>query len=206
MKAYIFYFLLFFSLCTYAQDTIKTKVIVHDIVGYGENEDFAREAIKKLENVINSKEFDSIFLKEPMTQLNNKTKEEILALIKLARENYGDSNIDNVMDLRLRVVNKKQDGRKWVRRCRLNSWAKTIGIEASKTGYTRTCKERLKLWKANKNYGCYAGHYMHEFMHNLGFSHTKKPKKSSVVYKTGIIVRNLINKNTSPCPTKYPRQ
>lgn len=175
-------------------------VKVHEVKGYGEYEDFARKAAKELEKILNSPEFDKAFLQLKMTQRKRHSNERILQKIKDAKENHGDSEIPHVIDLRLRVMSLEEDGQKWMNNCELDSKAGTIGKDNS-TGFTVTCLQRIEIWAQNDNYACLAGHFMHEYMHNLGFSHFRWPKSKSAVYKTGYLVRDLLQGHNKRCPT-----
>jgi hypothetical protein len=197
----IFFILIIFE--SYSQTTYdNVSIAIHDIKGYGEYEAFARESVKKLEEFLNSKEFENEFRNMRMTQTKRYDKTELLELIVSANEIRGNSESKNTMDIRLRVMSIEEDGADWMKNCVIASKAGTIGKEADKSGYTVTCKERIGIWAKNKNYGCMAGHIMHEYLHNLGFSHKFYSKRKSFVYKTGNIVRNSIQGSGNQCPTK----
>jgi hypothetical protein len=137
-----------------------------------------------------------------MTQRKWNDKTELLNLIVSGKELRGNSNEKNTIDIRLRVMSLEEDSSGWMKNCIIDSDSGTIGKEADKSGYTVTCKERIKIWAKNKNYGCMAGHIMHEYLHNLGFKHEWYSKRKSFVYKTGNLVRYLINGSKKYCPTE----
>ena len=180
----------------------KTTIKIHDIKGYGEYEEFVRKSVEKLEKLLNSKEFEDEFKKTKMTQTKGNTKNELLNIIYAAKETHFDSGKKNTIDVRLRVMSLEEDGTRWIKNCVVGSKQGTIGKEADSLGYTVTCKERIKLWANNENYGCMAGHIMHEYLHNIGFKHKWYSKRKSVVYKTGNLVRILTNGNNESCPVK----
>ena len=187
----------------YSQNiTNKVSIKIHDIKGYGAYEEFAKKSVEKLEELLNSKEFEDEFIKTKMTQRKGKNKKELLNSILAAKETSFDSGKKNTIDVRLRVMSLEEDGAKWMKNCVVGSKQGTIGKEADSLGYTVTCKERIKLWADNENYGCMAGHIMHEYLHNIGFKHKWYSKRKSVVYKTGNLVRILINGNNESCPVK----
>lgn len=203
MKQVCLIILILSSYKSYTQTSNKVvSIMIHDIKGYGEFESFAKESVRKLEALLNSKEFETKFNDLKMTQTKGYSKTELLNLILEAKELRGGSEKMNTIDIRLRVMSFDEDGSKWMENCIIGSKAGTIGIEADKTGYTVTCKERIEIWAKNKNYGCMAGHIMHEYLHNLGFKHKFYSKRKSFVYKTGNLVRNLIQGNDNKCPTK----
>jgi hypothetical protein len=178
------------------------SIQIHDIKGYGEYENFARQSVEKLETLLNSESFISEFSKLKMTQTRGYGKTELLSIITAAKELRGDSQEKNTIDVRLRVMSLEEDGQNWMENCIIGSNAGTIGKEADASGYTVTCKERIAIWAKNESYGCMAGHIMHEYLHNLGFKHRFYSKKKSFVYNTGNLVRKMINKNNESCPTK----
>jgi hypothetical protein len=140
-------------------------------------------------------------MKQRKWNKKRKTNREILELIRTANELKGNSGAENVMDLRLRLMSLKKDGKKWMNNCEIGSKSGTIG-KRSTDGYTVTCPQRIKIWAKNENYACFAGHIMHEYMHNIGFSHHPPYKTKSAVYKTGYLVRNIIQGNNKKCPNE----
>lgn len=186
--------------CQVSQESVSIKI--HDIKGYGQYEEFARKSVEKLQTLLNSESFKNEFTKTKMTQMGGYSKTELLSLIVQANELRGNSEGKNTIDIRLRTMSYEEDGERWMKNCAIGSRAGTIGKEADKSGYTITCQERIKIWAEHENYGCMAGHIMHEYLHNLGFKHKWYSKRKSFVYKTGDLTRNLINGNSKPCPTK----
>lgn len=201
MKPFILFLSLLFCLTIYAQNSQKNVAIeIHEIKGYGEYENFAKISIEKLDSLLNSELFRVSFKKLKMTQKMGYTNSQLLNLIYNANELRGGSSEKNTIDIRLRVMSIEEDGKQWMDHCVIGSKAGTIGKEADSSGYTVTCKERIAIWAKNNNYGCMAGHIMHENLHNLGFKHRFYSKRKSFVYKTGVLVRNLIQGDTEPCP------
>ncbi|MGC4042002.1 MAG: hypothetical protein QM710_14755 [Flavobacterium sp.] len=88
-------------------------------------------------------------------------------------------------------MTEARDGKKWMRRCEIGSWAGTIGIDGCGDGVIATCPQHLQDWFNNSNIAALAAHYMHEYMHHLGFRHDGR-KSKSLVYMVGNIVENLI--------------
>ncbi len=203
MKKLTLVLIIISNINSYSQtDYENVSIKIHDIKGYGEYEEFARVAVDKLEILLNSKKFESEFEKAKMTQKKGNNNAELLYILVFAKELKGDSEEKNIIDIRLRVMSLEMDGTRWMENCVIGSDAGTIGKEADISGYTVTCKERIEIWAKNENYGCMAGHIMHEYLHNLGFKHRFYSKRKSFVYKTGILVRNLINGNKNSCPTE----
>jgi hypothetical protein len=203
MKAFTILIFVLFFLHSYPQTAAdQVTLSIQDIKGYGEYESFAQESIQRLEQLLNSELFHDEFFNIKMTQTRGYDKTELLDLIFAANELRGNSGTKNTIDIRLRVMSIEKDGTNWMKNCMIDSKASTIGKEADSSGYTVTCQERIEIWAKNKNYGCMAGHIMHEYLHNLGFKHRFYSKRKSFVYKTGILVRNLVNGNSNVCPNE----
>lgn len=191
MKTYLTLLLCICSWYTYGQDS--TAVKLHSIKGYEGYEDFAAKALKKLEETINSEKFKQLIKEGKFTKTNGMSNEHILAAIMKAHEQQGPGGNDNVVDLRLRTLTLDTDGERWMKNCDPDSWAGTIGIDGNGDGIAAICPQRLKMWSEQSDLGSLAGHYMHEYMHILGFSHQGLYKSRSAVYKIGYLVRDLIN-------------
>jgi len=191
MKTYITILLCVCSIYSYGQGSISVKL--HSIKGYESYGDFAAKAINKLEETINSDKFKQFVKDGKFTKTNGMSNDEILKTIIKAHELQGEGGKDNVIDLRLRTITLETDGKKWMKNCQLDSWAGTIGIDGSGDGIAAICPQRLMFWSEKNDLGSLAGHYMHEYMHILGFSHHGLYKSKSAVYKIGYLVRDLIN-------------
>jgi hypothetical protein len=169
----------------------KVSVVIHgEMQDYGGNEEFGREAAKILERVINSDEFHRLVATN--TYLNDKglTSEQIYALIQKAHEADGPGGSDGVLDLRLRTITLAKDGPDWIAAC----FKTTVGKDGGDTGIAATCSNWIDARKREGNYSYLAGHYLHEYMHILGFDHFKlseADKYKSVPYKIGYFVRDL---------------
>lgn len=88
------------SIC-YGQNV---TVRLHSIEGYGEHEEFARNASKLLETVLNSDEFRKEVENGKFIKTNNLTKTQLYDRIMLAREKVGEGGEDRVVDLRVRIM------------------------------------------------------------------------------------------------------
>lgn len=183
---------------TYGQQKVTVKL--HLMIGYEGYEAFANSALQKLEDVINSETFMQEVLNGNFTETKELSNQEIYDLIIKAQEVQGPGGDDNVIDLRIRTMTLEQDGKQWMKTCELNSREGTIGIDGQADGVTAICPQRLELW-GEKNYiASLAGHYAHEYMHILGFSHWDFNKRKSLVYKIGDIVEKLINEGDKELP------
>jgi hypothetical protein len=191
MKTYLTLLLLISVLMCQGQDKVSVKL--HDIKGYEGYTDFADQAIKKLEAVINSEKFRQEVLSGDFTKTNGLTNQEILNSILKAHEVEGPGGQDSVIDLRLRTLTLERDGSIWMKNCEIGSNAGTIGIDGNKDGIAAICPQHLKMWSDTGDVGALAGHYMHEYMHILGFSHSILYKSRTAVYKIGYIVRDTIH-------------
>lgn len=176
---------------TYGQKNVTVKL--HLMIGYEGYESFANSAIQKLEDVINSEKFMQEVLEGNFTETTELSNQEIYDLIIKAQEVEGPGGNDNVIDLRIRTMTLKEDGKIWMENCELNSREGTIGVDGQGTGVTAICPQRLKLWSEKNDIAPLTGHYAHEYMHILGFSHRGLNKRKSLVYKIGGIVEKLIN-------------
>lgn len=188
--------LIFLSLINnlYSQ-TPKVKVKLHSIVGYGNNDVFAKEAATALEEVLNSEEFKSRVLS--MTSIKNKdlTNQQLYDLIMKAHETVGQGGQDNVVDLRIRTLRIDGDESNW----RDNCFRSTIGIDGTGDGVTAICPNKLESWVAENKINELAGHFAHEYMHILGFDHYnplrgQKWREKTFVYKIGDLISELIEK------------
>jgi hypothetical protein len=178
-----------------SEDFRKQKVMVrlHSMEGYEGHESFANLAIQKLEQVLNSEKFKQKVLSTKFTKTKGLSNQEIYDVIMKAREEQGEGGSDYIVDLRIRTITLDKDGEKWMRNCDPNSWAKTIGIDGKGDGVMAICPQRLNRWSEMNDYGSLAGHYAHEYMHILGFSHNGLYKRKSLVYKIGGLVEEIIN-------------
>jgi hypothetical protein len=164
----------------------RTSVAVHSIEGYGEHEAFARAAAERLEQVINSPLFQELVAQGGYGKRRGLEPKEILQRILNAHEVLGPGGTDGVVDLRLRTMNES-DGARWMRNCEPGSRAGTIGKDGGASGVMVTCPYRLELWEKTNSVASLTGHMMHEYMHQLGFSHKGLWKRRSAVYRIAAI-------------------
>jgi hypothetical protein len=172
-----------------------TKVIIKDIKGYGICDSFAFKAADQIEKAINSDEFEQEILKGNFKKTEGLSNNEILKAIRSGIEKQGPGGEVNTWDLRLRIITLEEDGEKWIKNCKPGSWAGTIGIDGKGDGVAAICKERLDFWCKNDSLHELAGHFAHEYMHLLGFSHNGIFKSRSLVYQVGDIISDLVDKN-----------
>lgn len=169
----------------------QITVVIHEKTGYEGKEDFADRSAKILAEVINSEKFKADILNGTFTEKNELTNQQVYDLIMRAHELHGPGRTDKVIDLRVRTMSAQVDGKKWMRWCRPGSAVRTIGKDGGGTGIVATCPQHLTIWANRNDVARLAGHYAHEYMHILGFSHLKI-KSTSLVYKVGNIVEQLI--------------
>lgn len=174
-----------------ARPANTVKVEIHSIEGYGEHGSFARAAGEKLQKVINSAEFQQRVRAGGYGKRNGLTPDEILQRILDAKEVQGPGGMDGVVDLRLRTMNLEVDGERWMANCELDSRARTIGKDGGASGITVTCPQRIEAWAAKNDLATLVGHLMHEYMHQLGFSHKRPGKWRSAVYRIGSIAEEV---------------
>lgn len=177
--------------------TKKLKVKLHSIEGYGQYEELARKAITKMEKVLNSDEFREGVESGTFIRTNGLTNEQLFDAIILANEKQGPGGLDNVVDLRARVLRIDSDESRWKNKCKIGSRAGTIGIDGNGDGVTAICPQRLEKWGEESNVANLAGHFTHEYMHILGFEHRKflssnKWRQKTFVYKIGNLVADLV--------------
>lgn len=172
----------------------QVKVKIDSMAGYEGYEKFAFSAASLLEDVLNSDEFKTRVLQGNYTWTNRMSNEEIYNYIMKAHEKYGQGGEDNVVNLRLRTMSLEIDGKGWMDNCDLNSSAGTIGKDGGGSGVAAICPERLKLWYSKNNTADLAGHYAHEYLHILGFSHPVWGgwrQRKTLVYQIGDLISEL---------------
>lgn len=183
--------LLSFTSINYGQ---KITVKLHSIEGYGEHEAFARKAAALLEEVFNSAEFKARVLKGKFKKTNGLNNAQLYEKIMLAREKDGDGGADRVVDLRVRTLDLNGKDADWKTYC----YGDTIGVDGGGGGVLATCPNKLEVWAKAGKTSELAGHYAHEYIHQLGFNHyrswwdfTNSQKWESFVYKIGNLVAEL---------------
>ncbi|MET0393012.1 MAG: hypothetical protein ABW019_07710 [Chitinophagaceae bacterium] len=165
----------------------NVKVVIHRIEGYGQDEAFARETASLLERIINSAEFRTRVLATNFEYHNNGlTNREIYNAMIRAHEADGPGGADGVIDLRLRIITEQQDGRRWIRACN----RRTIGIDGGGSGVAAVCPDWLRSTALEKHYSWLAAHFIHEYMHVLGFRHPDH-KLQSVPYLIHDIIEEI---------------
>jgi len=169
---------------------IKTRVVIHSLQGYGQDSAFAYAAGVLLEKIINSNEFKQEVINNTYTEKQGYSSTDIYNLIMLAHEKEGPGGQDHVIDLQLRTINLQQDGKKWMRDCKPGSAAGTIGIDGGGSGIAAVCPEWLRSTATAGKYNWLAAHFIHEYMHILGFTHLHR-KSTSVPYKIQNIVEDF---------------
>ncbi|MFD2935386.1 hypothetical protein [Spirosoma flavum] len=170
------------------------------MTGYSNYEKFARLAVVKLEEVLNSDEFRKAVLSGNYIRTNGFSNKDLYEQIMKAHEVQGEGGEDKVIDLRLRTLSLDSDGSGWMKACDLNSRYGTIGIDGNRDGIAAICPQRLELWAKENSISELAGHYAHEYMHIIGFSHHKclssqNWREKTFVYKIGNLVTELISNN-----------
>lgn len=222
MKYRLFFFLFLLSLMkisSQSDNKVNIKLEFAD-ESYKKYEEFSKLATKYLEKVLNSEEFRTKLLGLKMKKKQRKTNIQIYNLIlkgyekqcseriKLSFSNNTDcpsktinktvicpKNRVNEINLKVRTINEC-DGNSWLnKRCKLDSRYRTIGIDGNGDGVTAICPQRLEKWFNEKRIDLLAGHYMHEYMHIIGFSHNSIfgiNKYKSAVYQIGYLVEKLV--------------
>lgn len=168
-------------------------VKIHEMSsGYTGHEDFAKLAGAKLEQALNSAAFRQAINSGAFTKTQGLNNQQLLEKVMLARE-VDINGADSVVDLRVRTITAEVDGERWIRNCQIGSSAGTIGIDGGGDGITAICSSWLEKYHSHNDVASLAGHYAHEYMHMLGFSHRWPGKYRSFVYQVGNIVENIIN-------------
>jgi hypothetical protein len=198
MKTILLLLFLSLQVCSFGQIQL-IKVEIHSVDGYGQYENFARQAAASLEKVLNSEEFHTKVLAGTYIRTNGLTNQQLYETIMKAHEVQGAGGRDGVVDLRVRTLRIDSDEDKWKNKCEIGSYSGTIGIDGNSDGVTAICPQRLDLWARDNNVGELAGHYAHEYMHILGFGHykwlsTQSWREQTFVYKIGDLVAELITK------------
>ncbi|MBO9676332.1 MAG: hypothetical protein J7577_23020 [Sphingobacteriaceae bacterium] len=166
------------------------KVVIHQMAGYGQDSVFAQQSAVLLEQIVNSPQFWDAVINNNYAHDQNLSSQQILDKIMLAHEVDGPGGSDHVIDLRLRTINNQDDDPIWMRRCEPGSSTGTIGIDGGGSGIAAVCPQWLRSTAQSNQPAWLAAHFMHEYMHILGFRHpNKKPK--SVPYKIHAIIEML---------------
>ena len=196
-KFYLLYVLT--SITVSFGQTKHITVKLHSIIGYGQNEEFAKKAAIALEQVLNSEEFKTRMLSMVYLRTNGLTNQQLYDKIMTAHEEQGEGGQDGVVDLRVRTLRINEDESKWKDNCEIGSRSGTIGIDGKSDGVTAICPQRLELWVSENNIAELAGHFAHEYMHILGFGRyklfaTQSWRERTFVYKIGNLVSELVKK------------
>jgi len=138
------------------ENFVGTEVKVHMTKGYGQDSAFALKSAKLLEQIINSPEFKQLVLAQSYAHNQGMSAEEIYNKIITAHEMDGPGGSDSVLDLRLRIITKQEDGQKWINNCYPNSG--TIGIDGGGTGIAAVCPEWLRMTARENHPGWLAAH------------------------------------------------
>ncbi|WP_288425794.1 hypothetical protein [uncultured Spirosoma sp.] len=197
-KPFLVFLILFaYSFVCFGQNQ-KVSVKIDSIRNYLDHNNFAHSAATVLEKVLNSDEFRNRVLTGKFIRTNGMSNQELYDLIIKAHEIHGKGGKDNVVDLRLRTLTLEEDGAGWLKSCEIGSPDGTIGVDGGGSGICAICPQRLELWVDEKNIPELAGHYAHEYMHILGFSHERsfitqgrRWREKTFVYKIGNIVSEL---------------
>lgn len=172
--------------------TTEVEVVIHQLVGYGEDEGFARATSDSLKTVLNSAGFKRAVLNTSFDYHNRGlSAQQIYDLIMQAHEEDGPGGSDGVLDLRLRIITLAEDGQRWINACNRS----TIGIDGSGTGISAVCPRWLRSTAQNTHHSWLAAHFIHEYMHLLNFRHPDH-KPQSVPYKIHALVEELIENPT----------
>lgn len=171
--------------------TGTAKVVIQDIKGYGAHEPIAREAGRVLEQVVNTEAFRQLVLRGSYLNARGLSNQQIYDLIQKAHELDGPGGADGTLDLRLRVITLAADGQRWLNACNRQVGSRTVGKDGGGTGVSATCLYYIERQDNNNTPHNLAGHYMHEYLHMLGFSHAGlgNKKEQSVPYQIGQMVR-----------------
>lgn len=170
---------LFFAINSYSQVHVK----IHKLLNYSK-EDSTRldSVIKEMERVINDSAFKSEVLAMQITQDNNPdgfSNKRIYDLIMNADELYY-ANEKGVIDLKLQMKPTPF----W------KPWTKEVGYSTPSKEYIVTYHGKFKKFTKSG----LAGHYIHEWIHKLGFDDsTKKTWDCSVTYAIQHIMEKLVN-------------
>lgn len=166
------------------------KVMIRQMTGYGQDTVFAQQSAALLEEIVNSNQFRDAVIQNTYAHDQNLTPQQIYDKIMLAHEEAGPGGTDHVIDLRLRTINSTDDAPIWLQRCQPGSSAGTIGIDGGGSGVAAVCPQWLRSTAQSNQPAWLAAHFMHEYMHILGFKHPNQ-KSKSVPYKIHAIIETL---------------
>jgi hypothetical protein len=193
MKKTILFFTAFLATFASFGQNVRVSVALHTIVGYGQHENFARQAATALAQVLNSSEFRIRMLAMSYERTNGLTNQQLYDAIMRAHEVQGEGGQDSVVDLRARTIRINADENNWADNCN----SSTIGIDGNADGVTAICPNILDTWANANRIDELAGHFAHEYIHILGFDHYKllssqSWREKTFVYKIGNLVSELI--------------
>lgn len=172
----------------------KVRVKLHFVKDYGEHEAFAKKAVELLEKAVNTEAFKKRLLAGSYLRTNGKSNEELYQLVMNAEETQGPGGDKGVIDLRIRTLRIDGDESSWYRNCH----GSTIGIDGNGDGVAAICPNVLADWAKEGKVGSLAGHYFHEYLHQIGFGHNnwrrgQTWREKTFVYKGGYLVRDIID-------------
>jgi hypothetical protein len=166
-------------------DEITTKLEIIEIQGFTEAQvNHIKNSMISCEVVINHDQFKIDFLHAKFNQYDNKgmTNTEIFNLLLGGSNNY-DKAVDNSIGFRLMAY----------RTTLPTSKAVAYTTEATENIYLNT---RVLL---SRDQCSICGTFIHEYLHNLGFSHPVKSRwTDSVPYMVGDIASDVCNKLKRP--------
>lgn len=149
----------------------KTKIVLKN------KKNFKRHEIKKykkglelLELVINSKDFKDEILRAKFTETQGMTNRQVYDYIMSGRNLYF-TEVDKEIEIHVSMY---------------YSFRRVIGYTKPSTWWTYLNRRMFRRMSADD----IAGNAIHEYCHNLGFSHYKR-KRTSVPYQVGNIVSRI---------------
>jgi hypothetical protein len=168
-----------------ASNTTDLRVVIRSTKDYSpENKVFAEAVAKRLELLLNTQVFHDLVVSQTYHSSwdNNMTPEQIYA--RLMQGDEGKHNIeDGVVDLQLQQDSRCPKGKIGYRQ----PPSPIIHTYKCRIDETRTQSGLTDLRLAELG-----GHYIHEYLHVLGFGHSyTNPEQSSVPYRIGNLVKQL---------------
>jgi hypothetical protein len=163
----------------YAKGGDLLSIEIHGSQGFESDQyNFMLDVIKLKQFVLNSQEFRIKFLNLTCTETGGKSMREVYNHL-FSGADRRNHQIDHDIDFFVELYGYK------------NRYSKTIGYVNNSSNKIYTSRYYLNKWMNQADGKAQAaGHWFHEYLHLMGYSHYQN-KSTSMVYLGGYLVRDL---------------